>query len=134
MKATASRKAENISLTLSPMQWGQLRDIEDVEPLNEGDYACLAEVREVLKKHKKRDRFGVALLHKHFNLDEDEVLMESTDKENRVLTIQPEARNATGKSIETIWKLQDGKFETMTWCEQKCTYGMNGHDKGHKKD
>ena len=54
------------TLAMAPTQWGRYEDINDVEPLNEGDQACLTEIREVLKKHGKRERFGVALLHRHF--------------------------------------------------------------------
>ena len=54
------------TLEVAPTQWGRMKDIHDVDPLNERDYDCLAEVREVLKKYGKQDRFGVALLHTHF--------------------------------------------------------------------
>ena len=57
----SDRKAAKAAVTLqmAPMQWAALRDIDDVAPIHEGDYACLAEVRDVLTKHNKRDRFGV---------------------------------------------------------------------------
>src|SRR4051812_15073087 len=79
----------NATFEMAPMQWADLKDIDEVEPIGESDSECLAEVREVLKKHGKRDRLGVALLHKHFDMAGDEVLVEYSDKEERVLTIKP---------------------------------------------
>jgi hypothetical protein len=36
----------NATLEMAPMQWADMKDIDDVEPINEGDYDCLAELRE----------------------------------------------------------------------------------------
>ena len=58
------------TLEVAPMQWGLLKDLDDVGSINDSDVDCLAEVREVLKKHGKRERFGVALLHRHFDMDQ----------------------------------------------------------------
>lgn len=40
--------------------------------LNSEGAACLAELREVLGKHDRLNRFGITLIHKHFELSEDE--------------------------------------------------------------
>ena len=79
------------------MQWVDLDKLTDVEPLNDADLKCMAEVREVLKKHGKRERFGVALLHKHFEMDDNEVLLEYSDHENRELKIQAVPKTGRGK-------------------------------------
>lgn len=42
-----------------------------------------------IEKHNCIDRFGVALLHKHFDLQEDEVLLETTDVDGREQWIRP---------------------------------------------
>lgn len=73
---------------MAQTQYGRYKDIEDVELLNEADFACLAEVSEVLKKHGKRERFRVALLHNRFDMDTDEQLVEHMDAEAAVLTIK----------------------------------------------
>jgi len=117
-----------IHLTMSPMQWTELQDIDDVEPLNPSDYECLAAVREVLKRFGKRDRFGVALLHKHFDLAEDELLMEVSQPDERVLTIKPVKKGQTANPTETIWKLEDGD---LTACQQCCIGGVHGHQAPH---
>lgn len=80
-------------------------DLSDVEPLGEADRACLEEVR-ALVRHNCLDRFGINLLHEHFQLGADEMLMETCDPERRTLTIQPEliaGNRAAGRVIETNW-------------------------------
>jgi hypothetical protein len=110
-----------------------LKDIHEVDPLNEGDYECLAEVREILKHHGKRERLGVMLLHKHFDLAADEVLVEYTDPEARLLTITPMKRNKIGNSLETSWMLGDGGNEVMLECVQYCGRDIHGnHAPFHK--
>ncbi len=106
-------------LEVAPMQWADLKKLKDVEPINDGDLECMAEVREVLKKHGKRERFGVALLHKHFEMTDGEVLLEDTDDEARELNIKPVQREAAGKSVPTVWMLLDGENRSVLCCNSK---------------
>ncbi len=108
-------------LEMAPTQWADLKDIDDVEPINDSDLECMAEVREVLKKHGKRERFGVALLHKHFGMDDDEVLVEETNKKARQLTITPVKREVVGETVPTIWMLMDGDKKAMALCKACCS-------------
>ena len=112
----------------------QLLDIHDVKPLDDEDYECLEAVRDVLRRHGKSSRFGVALLHKHFDLDEGEILVEWTDVENREQTIRPEsASEVDGSTIETIWQLGDGVAEPVMRCIQYCGANIHGgHSSFHK--
>src|SRR4029077_2102417 len=121
------------TLTVAPTQWGRYKDIEDVEPLNDSDLECLAEVRDVLKKYGKRERFGVALLHKHFDMFADEQLVEYTDAETRVLTIKPVKRDEAGQTIETIWELGDGEDNKVyLGCRVTCWTNVHGgHSRSH---
>jgi hypothetical protein len=109
------------TLEVAPTQWANLKDIHEVEPINEGDLDCLAEVRNVLKKHGKQERFGIALLHKHFDMEADEILLEESDVEGRVLTVKPVKRTLAGNTIETIWQLMDGEHHLMMGCRQYCS-------------
>ncbi len=111
-----------------------LKDIDEVEPVNPNDYECLAEIREVLKKHGKRDRFGVALLHTHFPLAPGEMLVERTDKQNRVPTIQPMKSEVAGRTVETILMLLDGENKAMLGCMQYCGKDVQGnHNSFHRQ-
>jgi hypothetical protein len=110
-----------MTLEVAPTQWADLKDIDDIEPINNGDLECLAEVREVLKKHGKRDRFGVALLHKHFEMEDGELLVETTDRETRHLTIRPVKQEEAGGTVPTIWMLTDGEGQAMVLCKNCCS-------------
>jgi hypothetical protein len=123
------------TLMIAPTQWSRYKDIEDVEPINDGDLDCLAEVSEVLKKYGKRERFGVALLHKHFDLAADEQLVEYTDAEARLLTIKPIKCSEAGQTIETIWELGDGQDgrKVSLGCAQSCWTNVHGnHSRSHQ--
>lgn len=124
------------TLTMAPTQWGRYKDIHDVEPINDGDLDCLAEVSAVLKQHGKRERFGVALLHKHFDMAADEQLVVHTDVDGRVLTIKPVKADEAGPTIETIWELGDGEdgHKVFMGCRQFCGKDVQGnHNSFHKQ-
>jgi hypothetical protein len=81
------------TLAVSSMQWADLEHIADVRPIDEGDAACLEAVRDVLAEHGALDRFGVALLHSHFDLAEDEMMLETTDAVQREHRVRPVKRS-----------------------------------------
>lgn len=100
------------------------RNITDVEPRSEKDDALFAELAGVLKRHGALDRFGVCLLHRHFDIKPGEVLLEETDVESRTQTIRPVA-TIEGDCVETAWRLGDGFVAMHCIC---ANYGT-GH--GH---
>lgn len=104
-----------------------------VKPLNEEDTPCLEEIRDVLKKHGKLDRFGITLLHKHFDLADDEMMMEEVDEQNRAQIIRPvkreDALKAEGDFLETSWSLHEG--EVLMGCRITCVRTGDGHSRQH---
>jgi len=111
------------SLAIKPMSWGSLRDIDEVDPIGDSDAACLKGLYEVLKQHNKQGKFGVTLLHKHFPLGDDEVLLERTDHETRTLVLQPARIDSpeVKKSVQTSWMLiEDGEVVPITRCYKPC--------------
>ncbi len=117
-------------LQLETVQWATVPDVDDVSPIGDKDHQVLSELREVILKHGYADRFGVALLHKHFDLAEDEVLMETTDVEARVSTLHVErlSSQGPGRVLETLWKFaRDGGARGVIVCVNRCHY-----DRGHK--
>jgi len=121
------------TIEMAPTQWANLKDIHEVDPINDGDLDCLAEILDVLKKHGLQERFGVALLHKHFDMDPDEILVEQTNVEDRVLTISPVKASTAGNTIQTIWMLRDGGPEAMLGCMQYCGKDVQGnHSSFHR--
>jgi hypothetical protein len=54
------------------MQWETLPALHEAPALDDGDLACLDEIRAVLAWHRKLDRFAVHLAHQHFAVGPDE--------------------------------------------------------------
>lgn len=104
-----------------------LPDIDDVAPLSADDEACLTEVRRVLEEHGALQRFGVALLHQHFAVQDDEILVEECDVASRTLKIRPQKRTspATSRSIQTVWRLDTPT--PVQGCMQVCTKDENNN-------
>ncbi|HKP14360.1 MAG TPA: hypothetical protein VJZ91_19725 [Blastocatellia bacterium] len=112
-----------------------LPNIDEVSPLSEKDAECLSEIKQVLDKYGFLQRFGVCLLHEHFTLADDEVMVESCDEETRTLTSRPvKASEIMGHSIGTMWRLDINA--NISRCIQYCELedGPNGkmHLRKHK--
>ena len=101
----------------------RLPDINDVQPVSAADDAVFAEIREVLERHDALQRFGVTLLHQHFDVAESEVLLETIDVENRVLISKPATKAGHGSSIETSWRLDT--LSGARECETRCSTARN---------
>lgn len=115
---------------------GQYRDVTDVQPLNDADSECLREIGEVLRRHGAKERFGLTLLHDHFQVAEDELLIEMCDIENRTLTIRPVRRsefNQGDKLIETNWTFEAGnRLEPQLVCKVGCFVDLqDNHRRTH---
>ncbi|MBE7498314.1 MAG: hypothetical protein HS117_25535 [Verrucomicrobiaceae bacterium] len=106
-----------------PIQSRNLPDIHDLEPFCENDMACLDELRDVLAKHKATNRFGLHLLHSHFDLEPDEVLVEDTDVGTRVQTIKPIKRS----EIPVDAKYTSWRFDTHSVDSPVCRISMQYH-------
>lgn len=100
--------------------------IDDVTPLDNSDEACMEEIRDVLKRHRKLDRFGLTLLHQHFPVNEGEILVETCNPKTRELymctVLKSEVDNTS--VVETSWRLSDSG--AMTKCQTKCQTGRDG--------
>lgn len=68
-------------------RWSEFQDVDKVLKSNGEEW--FYELRDVLKKHNALDRFGITLLHKHFDVADDEIMLETTDVGNRTLHMQP---------------------------------------------
>jgi hypothetical protein len=113
------------------LAYRDLADIDAVPALNDDDMACLSDIRDILRKHGKLDRFGVNLLHSHFPIAEDEVLVEACDDEARTLTmhVKPKDVLASPDLKATAWRLSDG--EAMLGCYSACVAAGGGHKRKH---
>jgi hypothetical protein len=91
-------------------------DVDEVQPLSAEDQQLFAELHDVLKRHGALKRFGITLLHQHFEIADDEVLLEQTDKVTRRQLIEPVKVSTLQdlQPIETSWRLDSG--EPMMRC------------------
>ena len=103
------------------------KHISVVEPRSDTDDPLFAELATVLKKHNALDRFGITLLHRHFEIEPGEVLLETTDIPSRVQTIRPVTHDemTADPYIETSWRLGDG------WIAMGCKCVKMGDDHQH---
>lgn len=120
----------DIVVVSRPMQWSAVPDISEVAHLTAEDRYCLHEIRDVLSRHGCLDKFGVNLIHKHFDIAPDEILIETIDVENRTLTVQPMRREASPNAIETQWQLGTG--DAVVVCNQWCD-PPGGHCPKHER-
>lgn len=106
---------------MQAFQWSKLPRIEAIRhDLDGQDVDCLREVADVLKKHGKEWRFGVNLLHSHFDLTDDEVLIETSDPNDKSLWIRPiPAAEVAGEDVvETAWCLATGEPRMGCVCKR----------------
>ena len=107
-------------ISVMPTHWAEIGYMSDVDPLNDTDVPCLEELQRVLEKHGKLERLGVTLLHKHFELADDEMMVEEIDFEQRTLVVRPQKRQEVGPCVETTWQLNVG--ESLQVCAQQHCY------------
>lgn len=120
-------------------QWNHLADIHDVKPFSDQDHACLNAVRDVLAQFGCLDRFGVSLLHKHFEMADDEILVEQVDDVARKLVTKPvkvvAVADDLATSIATQWHWQRDPNGTIAQiCVARCfpgNYESPGHANKH---
>lgn len=95
-------------LAIAPMQWANIADLHDVPALSDADFDCMRDIREVLLKHDKVDRFALHLVHKHFDLQDDEVLVEYNDAGPReqYFRVEKATPEILENSIPTTWTLE----------------------------
>lgn len=120
----------NNSSTIA-LEFAELSDINDVAPLSEDDELCLQEIKGVLKKHNALSRFGIALLHTHFPVNEGEILVERCDPINRKLTISPEQKTGLTnlRLVETNWRFDvEG---VSRFCYRECIDAAGYHITHH---
>ncbi|OJJ22893.1 hypothetical protein BKI52_00650 [marine bacterium AO1-C] len=118
--------------------YAALKDIDVIDPFTDEDRETLELVREVLRKRNAIDRFGITLLHDHFEVNDDEILLETCDHETRTLTIRP-YRNEELKEadidedgyVQTNWRFDQNDPKNllcMTFCSRTNGFHIPKHD------
>jgi hypothetical protein len=122
-------------IQVQAMQWGNIPYMggPDLEVFSEKDAECFKDIRDVLLKHGALKRFGMFLIHKHFEVAEDEELTECTDHAARELTIIPVKKSANdpAETTPTNWIFTETEEVAAACCT--CRRNENGHTGGHLK-
>jgi hypothetical protein len=94
--------------------------IDDVENLGPQDQVIIEQISKILEENDALGRFGLTLLHSHFDLASDEVLVEKVDADARTLTIRPQKQSdleAEANPLATSWRLtRDGELVDVLYC------------------
>jgi hypothetical protein len=118
-------------VVLNALQWSSLEYIDNVRPLDDSDATCLEEIRLVLAKYGNLNRLGIALLHSHFQLADDEMMLETTDVKQREHWVRPVKKSYLEKAgLEaqtTILRFDDSGYSQ--WCG--CARDSQGHTGTH---
>jgi hypothetical protein len=109
--------------------WFDLQDISAVsEDLDAADEAFLIAVGRVLNRTKQTARFALTLLHRHFNVEADEVLVETPAERGRIITtvrcrrevsedeLTPKSWMFTGESRESAFDA----MRVISWTSPSC--------------
>jgi len=108
-----------MSLSLGCISWNDLPNIDDTPHLDAEDEYCMEEIKAVLLKYGKASRLGVAVLHNHFDLESDEVLVEHCDVSKRTLVSKPVKIEdmLTKKNYRpTIIRFDGERAQGCRWC------------------
>jgi hypothetical protein len=99
----------------------------ELRPIDDSDAECLEEIRSVLQKHNRLERFGVSLLHPPFDIGDDEILLETTDVDRREQFVRPVKKSFLADNEITVLATAVG-FDENGY-HQIC--GCNPHPSGH---
>src|SRR4051812_22681946 len=97
---------------------------EEAEGLGARDAEFVRDLVAVLEKHGNLNRFGLCLLHDHFPLAADEVLVETNDSRSRTLHAHVEKADGTRHIKASQWRFvahadreQDAESEGSSYQE-----------------
>lgn len=100
--------------------WNDLGRIHEVDNLGDADEEILEQIYDVLKRHNVEDRFGITLLHSHFDMDEGEVLVETVDAESGTMTVQTRHQSDfdSGELVPTSWRFIGNHLVPLQYCHR----------------
>lgn len=88
---------------------------EELMALGPTDHACMREIAEVLSRHGKSERFHLTVAHKHFDLEDGEFLVETTDEARRVSTITV-TRTRPADAVPAAYALREKAWHPTQLC------------------
>ena len=83
-------------------------DLPAMQALDDGDWECLDEIGGLLIAKGANDRFGVTLLHSHFPIGDNEIMIEEPRTGERAFTLRPVEHRAAGAGDHVAINLEFG--------------------------
>jgi hypothetical protein len=107
-------------MTAACHNWNDLSRIIDVATIDSREEACLQELQTVIEKHGMEMKLGVALLHKHFDINEDQMLVETNSRRRGELVTRPVSTKDVDPNqlVTTIWRFDGGMRYGCTFCNK----------------
>ncbi|MCX5381588.1 hypothetical protein [Streptomyces sp. NBC_00091] len=97
---------------------------EEAQGLGPSDAEFVRDLVGVLEKHGNLDRFGLCLLHDHFPLAADEVMVETNDSATRTLHAHVEKKGRTRHVKPSQWRFAphgtqpgEGPYQVVMLCD-----------------
>lgn len=105
------------------MEFTSSADFGSTRPLGADDEAVLSKIADLLRSHRKSDRFGVRLIRDAIALNEDELLLETCDEETRTLTCRvADTERNRDQNVETTWRWEPAGGDNGFTVVQKCYF------------
>lgn len=100
--------------------WNDLAEVVDVMTLDSRDEECLRAIQGVVESFELTGKFGVALLHKHFDIGDDEVLLETHDAAAKTLTTRAVSSSEVDlpSIATTVWRFDGGARYGCSYCNR----------------
>lgn len=110
-----------------------LMDIDNTSDASRAEFLGVQEVLHMMEAKNLTSRFGITLLHKHFDVADDEIMIETCDTKKRTLLIRPIKKTILAKMPvevrQTQWR---GDVEGIgLGCSVVCTNTGQGHSPSH---
>ncbi len=91
-------------------RYNELPHIDSTQPLSvQDDGECLLAVSRLLHENDAQDRLHLTLLHQHFRVEDDEVLVSRTVQDDRRVDVFPTTSTAIGQyASQSSWQFVEG--------------------------
>ena len=128
------------AIFIQPVEYQSLKQIEDVDPLKDEDHELMNKIRDILVEHGAEDRFGLCLLHRHFDIEDDEYAIEESFERSResvtkIVKLDKAPAIDDPEYVPTTWKFSSGEIENVTKCVNRCQQaGAWSHNIVHRRE
>ncbi|MCB1814472.1 MAG: hypothetical protein KDK04_22530 [Candidatus Competibacteraceae bacterium] len=92
------------SLRIIDTNYETLTEISDVPRISPLDEAVLKEIGDIILRYGQQQRFGVVLLHKHFDIAQGEKAVERVDLNSRTSVVDVES--STINAIPSVFRFR----------------------------